>query len=140
VGATFVGSGQMPLVAFLAAIPIGALATAVLVVNNVRDHENDARTGKKTLVVRFGRKFGVAEYVVLLVMAFATPGIIAAAKLGSPWILLSLAAIPRAMRVALKVATTTDGPSLSKCLADTAQLLLAHATFIALGIAMVKVR
>jgi 1,4-dihydroxy-2-naphthoate octaprenyltransferase len=138
VGSVYVGSGQFPLVAFLGAISVGALATAVLVVNNVRDHETDARVKKKTLVVRFGRRFGVVEYCALLVIAFAVPGVMIAVAHASPWVLLSLALLPRALRVASTVAFRTDGPTLTKQLAATAQLLLGHTLLVSLGLAMPK--
>ncbi|HZX40466.1 MAG TPA: 1,4-dihydroxy-2-naphthoate polyprenyltransferase, partial [Myxococcaceae bacterium] len=56
-----------------AAVAIGATGTMILVVNNLRDLETDARAGKHTLVVRFGRGFGRAEYLALLVVALAMP-------------------------------------------------------------------
>ncbi len=136
VGSTYVGSGQFPLIAFLGAIPVGALATAVLVVNNVRDHETDARVNKRTLVVRFGRKFGVVEYFVLLILAFAAPGVMVAVAGASPWVLLSLAVLPRALRVASTVAFEKDGVTLTKQLAATAQILLGHTTLVSIGLAM----
>jgi 1,4-dihydroxy-2-naphthoate octaprenyltransferase len=140
VGSTFVGSGKAPPVAFLAAIPVGALATAVLVVNNIRDVASDERANKRTLVVRFGRRFGVVLYFALVILAFATPGVLAGLHLASPWVLLSLAALPRALRIATKVAFKTDGTTLTECLGETAQLLLAHSLFMGLGFAMLKVR
>jgi 1,4-dihydroxy-2-naphthoate octaprenyltransferase len=136
VGATYVGSGAFPTVAFLGAISVGALATAVLVVNNVRDHETDARVNKRTLVVRFGRKFGVVEYCVLMVLAFSVPGVMVGLKLAKPWVLLSLAVLPRALRVAGTVAFEKDGATLTKQLAATAQILLGHTLLVAIGLAM----
>jgi 1,4-dihydroxy-2-naphthoate octaprenyltransferase len=135
VGSTYVGSGQIPPLALLAAVPVGALATAVLVVNNVRDYETDTVAKKRTLVVRFGRRFGVVEYFVLLILAFAVPGVMVALKWTSPWVLLSLAVVPRALRVATKVALEKNGAVLTGCLAQTAQIMLAHSLLIAAGIA-----
>src|SRR5580692_1531577 len=60
-GTVFVQAHEVPLLAWLAAVPVGAIATAVLVVNNLRDREQDARAGKRTLAVRFGRRAGVVE-------------------------------------------------------------------------------
>ena len=54
-GTAFVQAGHVPALAWWAAAPVGALATAILVVNNVRDQETDTRAGKRTLAVRFGR-------------------------------------------------------------------------------------
>ena len=60
-GTSLVAAGSVPPLAWLAAVPVGALATAVLVVNNARDHQTDVRAGKRTLVVRFGRRFANLE-------------------------------------------------------------------------------
>jgi 1,4-dihydroxy-2-naphthoate octaprenyltransferase len=52
----------------LAGVALGLLACAVLVVNNIRDAEQDAKANKKTLVVRLGKNFGQSEYVFCLLM------------------------------------------------------------------------
>src|SRR5262249_41560510 len=57
-GTALVELGNVPTVAVLASLPVGALSTCVLVVNNVRDFQTDVVSGKRTLVVRFGRAFG----------------------------------------------------------------------------------
>jgi len=54
----------------LVAIPIGFFATAIIVVNNLRDRTNDLEVGKKTMAVRFGEKFTRLEYVVLMAGAY----------------------------------------------------------------------
>ncbi len=72
-GTVFVNLGLVPELAVWAAVPPGALATAILVVNNVRDRETDVLAGKRTLAVRFGRAAGIAEYRLLIVAAFLTP-------------------------------------------------------------------
>ena len=54
VGTTWVQTGAMPALAWICAVPVGTMATAILVVNNVRDRETDAVAGKRTLAVRFG--------------------------------------------------------------------------------------
>src|SRR6185436_4299112 len=64
---------HIPTTAAVAAIPIGALATAILVVNNVRDRAGDARAGKRTLAVRLGRRAAIVEYTVLVLVAYAVP-------------------------------------------------------------------
>src|SRR6185436_6840868 len=61
-GTVFVQLGSIPQLAWAAAVPVGAIATAVLVVNNVRDRDTDVVAGKRTLAVRFGRNAGVLEY------------------------------------------------------------------------------
>jgi 1,4-dihydroxy-2-naphthoate octaprenyltransferase len=59
--------------AFLVAVPVGALCTAILAVNNIRDVESDRAAGKRTLAVILGPQGARAEYGLLLAVAFAVP-------------------------------------------------------------------
>ena len=147
-GTAFVQLDAVPPLAWLAAIPVGAIATAVLVVNNVRDRDTDVRAGKRTLAVRFGRRAGVVEYVLLLAVAYAVPVALAieparrwafdgreGAGAGALWALLPLLTIPAAARLARTLATT-DGRPLNACLAGTAKLLLAFAALFSAGVVL----
>lgn len=134
VGTTYVASGDVSLLGLLAAIPVGALATCVLVVNNVRDYEGDVRAGKRTLVARFGRGFGVAEYLALLLLSAAAIIAIAVLRLASPLCLLGLAPLVFGLKLWGIVRERRDGQSLNKCLANTAKLMLAVSMLLALGI------
>ena len=69
----FVQAGRVTIDALLAAVPIGLLTANILVVNNYRDVETDAATGKRTLVVRFGRKFARLQFMLSLQVALAMP-------------------------------------------------------------------
>lgn len=133
-GTTFVQAGSVPVVALLAGLPVGALATAVLIVNNVRDHETDAKAGKRTLVVRFGRAFGVAEYAAAVAIAYGVPAVLAALGLASPWVLLCWLTLPLALRLCRTVARERAGAALNACLANTARLLLLHGLLLAAGL------
>lgn len=133
-GTMFVGAGQISSLAAWAAIPVGALATAVLVVNNVRDHTTDVHAGKRTLVVRFGRRFGVAEYALLLASAYAVPVAMVLLQHGGPLTLLPLLTLPIAVPLVRTVATQHQGPILNRTLARTAMLLLLHGVLFAIGI------
>lgn len=75
-GTVYVQTSELMPAAFVAGIGPGLLAVAILTVNNIRDCEQDARAGKKTLVVRFGRNFGWWEYVICLLGAAAVPWIL----------------------------------------------------------------
>jgi 1,4-dihydroxy-2-naphthoate octaprenyltransferase len=70
-GTTYVQTGGWSRTALLASVPLGLLSTAILVVNNLRDARTDVRAGKRTLVVRFGERFGRVEYASLVAGAFA---------------------------------------------------------------------
>ena len=120
---------------FLAAVPVGALATAILVVNNVRDADTDRAAGKRTLAVLLGRGAARAEYAVLLTLAYAAPLALWLLRGASVWALLPLLTLPVAVRLA-RVVITTEGPALNRALAGTAQLLALYGVLFALGIAL----
>src|SRR5207244_5902798 len=70
VGSFFVQVQELPWQAFVCAVPVGLLASAILVVNNVRDLETDRRAGKRTLAVRLGRERTRTLYAAMLAVAF----------------------------------------------------------------------
>jgi len=72
-GSYYVQTLALAPVVLVAAIPVGALATAILVVNNLRDIESDERVGKRTLAVRIGARATRNEYRALLALAYALP-------------------------------------------------------------------
>ncbi len=134
-GTVFVEAGRLSVLAFYAALPVGALATAVLVVNNLRDGPTDVKAGKRTLVVRFGRSFGVAEYWVLLATAFVIPLYLwVSGQLGRA-ALLPLLSLPLAVPLCRSVLRDRGAP-LNRTLAQTARLLLVHGLLFALGIVL----
>ena len=134
-GAAFVQASFVPEVAWLASLPIGSLATAILVVNNVRDFEGDARAGKGTLVVRFGRSRGVLEYGFLLLLSYATPLVLLGLGWTSAWVLLPLLTIPIAARLHHSV-VADRGVALNRTLSGTAKLLSIFGVLFAIGIAL----
>jgi len=133
-GTTYVQASYVPPLAWAASVPVGALATAILVVNNVRDRETDVHAGKRTLAVRFGKRAGVIEYALLLAAAYATP--IVLWQIGATaWVLLPILTAPLAILLARQLATR-EGSSLNATLASTAKLLLAFGLLFALGLAL----
>lgn len=132
-GTAYVQLGAVPPLAWLASIPVGAIATAVLVVNNVRDRSTDVKAGKRTLAVRFGRRFGVIEYVALFVVAYAAPVVALLRLHRSPWVLLPILTLPLAASLARTLATT-EGAPLNACLANTAKLLLLYGVLFSAGL------
>jgi 1,4-dihydroxy-2-naphthoate octaprenyltransferase len=125
--------GRVPCLAIAAAVPIGALATAILVVNNLRDRDTDARAGKRTLAVRLGRGGALVEYAALLAIAFAVP--LGLAVTGRPYAALPLLSAPIAVARVRALIAAADGPAFNRCLAATAQLLLLHGGLFAAGLA-----
>jgi len=80
------------------------------VVNNLRDRETDGAAGKRTLAVRFGDGFSVAQYFGSLTVAAVVPVIGLIVGGWSPWTLLSLAAFPACAAAALRVAAVLSAP------------------------------
>jgi 1,4-dihydroxy-2-naphthoate octaprenyltransferase len=132
-GTVFVQSGAVPPLAWLASVPVGAIATCVLVVNNVRDRETDVKAGKRTLAVRWGRRAGVGEYATLLAVAYATPVVALLWLHRSAWVLLPIATAPIGLRL-LRTLATVEGKPLNACLAGTAKLLLFYGVLFAAGL------
>jgi 1,4-dihydroxy-2-naphthoate octaprenyltransferase len=132
-GTVFVQTHTVPALALLASVPVGAIATAILVVNNVRDLETDRKANKRTLVARFGARFGVGEYLALLALAYTTPLVVFAMFPRSTLSLLPLASAPVALRLARDVART-EGRALNGCLVRTAKLLLIFGVLFSAGI------
>jgi len=135
-GTAFVAHGSVPAAAWLSGIPVGALATNVLVVNNVRDHVGDVKAGKRTLVVRFGRTFGVAEYLVMLLLAAVSIIFLAVTGLASPLVAIALIPLSFGLRLFRTIRSETDGPTLNRCLVSSAKLMLAVTVFLAVGLAL----
>jgi 1,4-dihydroxy-2-naphthoate octaprenyltransferase len=124
-GSAFAASGVVPPVAWLAAVPVGALATMLLVVNNVRDRTSDERAGKRTLIVRYGRRFGEIEYALLAAAVYATPLLgVTIGWCGWPALLAVLTA-PLAARLYGRL-RHEDGAALNGLLRATARFLLLH--------------
>lgn len=116
-----------------AAVPVGFLITAILVVNNLRDIEGDAKAGKRTLAVRLGVKGSRMEYVLLLVAAYAVPVILWLMGTCSITVLLPLLSLPLAIPLGHLVGTRS-GSVLNKALASTARLALLYSILFGVGL------
>ena len=126
--------------AIVAGVGMGAFSTAILVVNNHRDRETDAAAGKRTLAVRFGDRFSVAQYFACLAVAAAVPIAGIAAMGWSPWTLLSLAGwlpcIPAGSRVVAVLGDPggVDRRTLNPALGQTARGVAFYGAGLAVGI------
>ncbi|HEX5366486.1 MAG TPA: 1,4-dihydroxy-2-naphthoate polyprenyltransferase [Acidimicrobiales bacterium] len=135
VGSAYVQEEALSWLAVGASVPVGCLATALLVVNNLRDIPGDAASGKRTLAVRLGDAGTRWLYVGLLgVAAVAVPAV---AVLGDrPAALLALAAVPLARRPVASVRRGARGPALVPVLGQTGQVQLAFGSLLAAGLAL----
>jgi 1,4-dihydroxy-2-naphthoate octaprenyltransferase len=134
VGSYFVQTEHLRWEAFALSVPVGLLAAAILLVNNIRDADTDRRAGKRTLAVRLGRGGARALFVACLAGAFLTVPIVAAFGRVSPLILLALLAAPVAVPLARVVLTRTDGPSLNGALARTGMVLALFSVLLSAGL------
>ena len=133
VGSRFVHDASAPMNAWLLAVPVGFLVTAILVANNIRDIDTDRRTGKRTLAVTLGRSGTRVMYSSLVVGAFAL--IVGYAVTGTTtWgTVLAVAAAPLAVRPIATIARATEGPPLIGALKATARLHLVVGVLLAIG-------
>ncbi|HEX6665393.1 MAG TPA: 1,4-dihydroxy-2-naphthoate polyprenyltransferase [Solirubrobacterales bacterium] len=115
-------------------ISLGFLATAILVVNNVRDLETDRRAGKMTLAVRMGRANAVQLYRLLIAGAFATLPIALVAGDSSLLPMIGLLALPLAAKPMQAMSERTDGPALNAALAATGAVLGVFSLLVTAGL------
>lgn len=120
--------------AFVLAVPVGLLASAILVVNNVRDLETDRRAGKKTLAVRLGRANTRRLFAVMVALAYPTALIPSLVGSLNPWPLLVVLTIPIAVWLTKTVSSHTDGPTLNSALAKSGLLELAFCLLLTIGL------
>lgn len=134
VGSQYVQDEYVGGVAVAAAVPVGAIAVALLVVNNLRDIGTDTRAGKRTLAVRLGPARTRLLYRCLLLSAatWVVPVALAAA---SPWPLAALAAVPLIVTAERRVAVG-DGAELVGALEATARVHLVLAVLLAAGLVL----
>ena len=132
-GTTYTQAGRVDRQAVAAAVGVGVLACALLVVNNLRDVPTDAAAGKRTLAVRLGVSRTRALYVALVAVAYAAVVIAAA---GRPWAILALGSLPLAVAPVRAVRGGAAGPALLPVLRDTGRLELGYALALAVGLAL----
>jgi 1,4-dihydroxy-2-naphthoate octaprenyltransferase len=133
-GSYYVQAEEVTWEAFVLAVPVGLLASSILVVNNVRDLESDRRAGKRTLAVRLGRERARTLYGLMVYGAFATAPAPWVAGALSAWLLLPLVLLPVAVGLVRLVRRHTDGPTLNRALARTGMLQLAFCVLLSAGL------
>ena len=133
VGARYVHDMTDPLDAWLLAIPIGFLVTAILVANNIRDIDTDRATGKNTLAVYLGRDRTRALFAGLVWGSFVAILVLAAAGWTPPWTLLAVMAIPITVPIVRSIFRETQGPPLIRALKGVARLHLVVGILLTVG-------
>ena len=120
--------------AFALAVPVGLLASAILVVNNVRDLETDRRAGKRTLAVRLGRANTRRLFGAMVVLAYPTALLPTFFGSFNAWPVLIVLTVPIAVALVRTVASHTDGPTLNSALARAGMLELAFCVLLTAGL------
>jgi 1,4-dihydroxy-2-naphthoate octaprenyltransferase len=133
-GSTFAQAETWPAEAFVLAVPVGLLAAAILVVNNVRDMDSDKRSGKRTLAVRLGRSRGRTLYGAMVFASYVVAPLPWLLGPLSPWLMLSWITLPLAVKLVRTVREHADGPTLNEALAQTGVLQLTFCLLLSAGI------
>jgi len=131
-GTYYLQTGFVSDYSILFGIPLGALSTTILIVNNLRDADTDVKSGKRTLAVRFGKSFVKMEYIVMMILAFAIPiYILQLWDEFSLYIILFL--IPISIRHIQSLYSET-GESLNLVLVNTAKFLFHFSMLLSIGL------
>ena len=133
-GTYYVQAREIDSLSIIAGLAPGLLSVAILTVNNLRDIQNDRRTGKRTLAVRFGKCFARLEYVASVLIASVIIPLYLVASHQAHWLAVSSCVVmvlagPTFYTVLFK----SDGPSLNKALAETGKLLLIFSVLFSIG-------
>jgi len=131
---TWVPPGTVTADVVVGSLTMAALMTAILVVNNVRDMETDAATGKITLAVRLGYRGSRLEFVGLFALAYLVPFYFVLARGYGIAVLLPVLSLPYAARIVQTVRTNESGDALNPALESTGKLLALYAALFAIGL------
>lgn len=133
-GTAYLQTGELTALSLAAAIPPGAMIVGILIINNYRDLEQDARVGKRTVAVRIGPERTRTEYYVMLAITEISPFVFWAIGWLNAWALLTVLSWPMMWQLVQEV-RTLHGPALNRTLGYTGKTALVHS--ILLGLALV---
>jgi len=133
-GSYYVQTTHLNWEAFALAVPVGLLASAILVVNNVRDIDTDRRAGKRTLAVKLGRRRTRVMFAVIVYLAFLLTPVTWLFGPTTPWLMLPWLTLPLAASLVRIVNNRTDGPSLNAALAQSGMLQLTFCMLVSAGL------
>ncbi len=133
VGTYYVQAHELSAFVYWASIPVGALITNILVVNNFRDREEDEFNGKNTLAVILGARFTQVQYLFFMIISYAVPFVVYLTFRKSLFVFLPLLSLPLAIKL-IKMIYTLKGKELNRTLALTAKLSGIYGLLFAAGI------
>jgi 1,4-dihydroxy-2-naphthoate octaprenyltransferase len=133
-GTTYLHTGCFSSCAFLASLPVAALVTNLMVVNNLRDIESDRAVGKRTLAVRVGERATRAGYGGLLGLAYAGPLLLWVEEPTRLGIFLPWLSLPLAASLGLGIVRARESEAFERALAGTARLHLVYGALLVAGL------
>ena len=132
-GTYYVQALACPPEVLVAGVGPGLFSVGILLVNNVRDVSDDRDAGKRTLVVRLGRRVGVVLYGVCVVAAVLLPAVLVLWTGRHYWVLGTLLLLPPAVRAVQRLVSTAEPEEMNPLLATTGRLLALWAVLFSLG-------
>ena len=136
-GTFYVQAGSVSAAAWWMSVPVGLIITAILVVNNLRDLENDCQAGKHTLAVRLGIRGTRMEYMSCMAIAYLLLPALVILNIVPMFSLLAWLSIPFAWKT-MRVVFTQEGRPLNAALAGTGQIALVYSVLFWVGISLAK--
>lgn len=133
VGTYYVQAYEFSWMSFWSSIPVGALITNILVVNNYRDREEDSSNGKNTLAVIFGDNFSRIQYVIFMIISYAILFVVFFTFKRSFFVFLPLISLPLSIKL-IRMIYTLRGHELNKTLELTSKLSAIYGFLFAIGI------
>lgn len=132
-GTYYVQALALEPIVLLVGLAPGLLAVAILLVNNIRDMAEDGKAGKRTLVVRFGKKFGIGAWVFCVVIAALIPLDIVLFSNARAWAGLPVVIVLPALSIFHRMCAATDPVALNPLLGATSLLLIIHSVLFSIG-------
>jgi 1,4-dihydroxy-2-naphthoate octaprenyltransferase len=126
----------LPLAAWVVGLPVGGLVTNVLLIDDIRDRDFDAKKGWRTAPVRFGLGWTRTEFVGFAALAYAMPLWFWLGLGFSPWVLLTWLTLPEAIAVTRTICTTERFEALFPMTPRAAKLSLDYSVLLAVGLAV----
>lgn len=133
IGTYYVQAQEITMLVFWSSIPVGALITNILVVNNYRDLEEDKIAGKNTLAVKFGGTFAKMQYLIFMILSYSILLLVYFTYKQSIYVFLPLLTLPIAIKL-VSMIFKLSGKDLNSTLALTAKLSAVYGILFAVGI------
>jgi len=133
IGTFYLHTQQITMLSFIVSIPVGAIITNILVVNNFRDIEEDRLANKKTLAVLLGSEFSKWQFIVLIIISYLTSVALFFLYEFSIWVFLPFITIPISI-ILIKMLYSLKGTELNKTLELSAKFSGLYGLLFSIGL------